>query len=212
MDDIRIKIVSKSGYRLSSIVQNKNPARRNCGENDCKLCEFAARTGKNSMCNVNSMCYQAKFEKCEKEGKLKTYDGETSRTAYIRSLEHYEDLKLKKNSSWMWKHIQKDHNGQTDNVNFSWKITKICKKPLQRQLCEAVKINNKKSEENLNTKYEYNGQRLRRLEVNKETHFDCKVCGQLFKTSYYRTRPEVSEAGPQRNKSKQKVTEKCLIF
>ena len=26
------------------------------------------------------------------------------------------------------------------------------------------------------------------------------------------TRPEVSEAGPQRSKSKQKVTEKCLIF
>ena len=26
------------------------------------------------------------------------------------------------------------------------------------------------------------------------------------------TRPEVSEADPQRNKSKQKVTEKCLIF
>ena len=86
----------------------------------------------------------------------------------------------------MWKHIQKDHNGQTDNVTFSWRVTKICKKPLQRQLCEAVKINNKKSEENLNTKYEYNGQRLRRLEVNKEIHFDCKVCGQLFKTSDHR--------------------------
>ena len=26
------------------------------------------------------------------------------------------------------------------------------------------------------------------------------------------TRPEVSEADPQRNKSKKKVTEKCLIF
>ena len=32
-------------------------------------------------------------------------------------------------------------------------------------------------------------------------------------TEYYKeTRPEVSEADPQRNKSKQKVTEKFLIF
>ena len=29
---------------------------------------------------------------------------------------------------------------------------------------------------------------------------------------FIKTRPEVSEADPQRNKSKQKVTEKCLII
>ena len=44
-DDIRITIVSKSGYRLSSLVQNKNPARRNCGEKNCNLCEYVAKSG-----------------------------------------------------------------------------------------------------------------------------------------------------------------------
>ena len=58
----------------------------------------------------------------------------------------------------------------------------MCKKPLRRQLYEAVKINRKKKDENLNTKHEYNGQRLRKLEVIQENSFDCKTCGQLFKT------------------------------
>ena len=182
-DNIRLKIVSKSGYRLSSLVQNKNPPSKNCGRIDCKLCETTAKNGMGkSLCNVNSVCYQAKCVTCEDAGKIKTYDGETARTAYIRSLEHYEDLKSKKNSSWMWKHINSDHDGNINDVEFSWKVTKVSKKPLQRQLYEAVKINNKHNEENLNSKNEYNGQRLRKLEVNRDIHFDCKVCGQLFAT------------------------------
>ena len=100
-DKVRLKIVSKSGYKLANLVQNKNPARRNCGKNDCKFCENAEKSGHNSMCSINSVCYEAKCVKCENEGKHKTYDGETSRTAYIRCLEHYEDLKLRKKNSWM---------------------------------------------------------------------------------------------------------------
>ena len=100
-DKIRIKIVSKSGYRLAKLVQNKIPARRNCGKNDCKFCENAEKSGHNSMCSINSVCYEGKCVKCKNEGKHKTYDGETSRTAYIRCLEHYEDLKLRKKNSWM---------------------------------------------------------------------------------------------------------------
>ena len=38
-----------------------------------------------------------------------------------------------------------------------------------------------------------------------------KKAGTFFKRHYFVTRPEVSEADPQRNKSMQKVTEKCPI-
>ena len=185
-EEVRLKIVSKSGYRLANLLQNKNPAKRNCGKDDCKLCEYAEKSGHNSMCSVNSVCYQAKCDNCEKEGRQRVYDGETSRTAYIRCLEHYEDLKKRKKNSWMWKHIESEHNGHSDDITFSWKVTKICKKPPRRQLYEAVRINRKKSDENLNTKHEYNGQRLRRLEVIQENCFDCKICGQLFKTFHHR--------------------------
>ena len=87
---------------------------------------------------------------------------------------------MKRPSSWMWKHVVNEHNSDPSNITFSWKVTKKCNKPLQRQLCEAVKINRKKKDENLNTKYEYHGQRLRKLEVNHDKFHDCKTCGQLF--------------------------------
>ena len=137
------------------------------------------------MCSINSVCYEAKCEKCENEGKHKIYDGETSRAAYIRCLEHYEDLKLRKKNSWMQKHIVSDHKGHQDDVTFSQKVIKVCKKPLRRQLYEAVKINKKKKDENLNTKHESNGQRLRKL-VIQENSFDCKTCEQLCKTLQHR--------------------------
>ena len=88
-DDIRLKIVSKSGSKLVNMLKRNNPARRNCGRNKCKFCELAAKSGlSNSNCSVNSVCYQAKCDECERIGKIRTYDGETARTAYTRSLEH----------------------------------------------------------------------------------------------------------------------------
>ena len=80
----------------------------------------------------------------------------------------------------MWKHISNEHDGCVENVTFSWNVTRKFKKPMQRQLFEAVKIGRKRNETNLNTKYEYNGQRLRRFEVHKDRSYDCKVCGHLF--------------------------------
>ena len=132
------------------------------------------------MCSVNSVTYQAKCENCDNEGKVRTYDGETARTAYIRSKEHYDDLKNKKSTSWMWKHILKDHAGNAENVNFSWRVNRKLRKPLQRQLFEAVKISRKSPQENLNTKCEFNGQRLRKFETHTDRIYDCHVCGQLF--------------------------------
>ena len=139
----------------------------------------------NSMGSINNVCYEAKCDNCEMRGMLKTYDGETCRTAYIRCKEHYDDLKRKKPSSWMWKHIIDEHNGDPANVSFSWKVTRKCNKPIQRQLCEAVRINRKPNEQNLNTKCEYNGQRLRKINIhNDKAHdyhgYNCQICGHEF--------------------------------
>ena len=123
------------------MLQNKNPFKKTCGRDDCKLCEYAVNSGSgNSMCSVNNVTYQAKCINCENEGKSRTYDGETARTAYIRSKEHYDDLRRGNKCCWMFKHIEKEHAGNVESVAFSWKVTKKLKKPMQRQLYEAVKI------------------------------------------------------------------------
>ena len=48
-------------------------------------------------------------------------------------------------------------------------------------MTEAVRISRKPNEENLNSKNEYNGQRLRRLNFNEQTGQDrCDICGAIF--------------------------------
>ena len=60
-------------------------------------------------------------------------------------------------------------------------------KPLQRQLQEAVRIKNKPKDENLNSKSEYHGQRIKRITVDGSDDHDCKVCGAIFqsKSDFY---------------------------
>ena len=83
----------------------------------------------------------------------------------------------------MFLHVKKEHNGDTKNVKISFKVLRKHRKPLERQLDEAVNINRKKPAENLNTKYEFNSQNLNkmRLERLKES-FQCNTCAASFET------------------------------
>ena len=81
----------------------------------------------------------------------------------------------------MYKHAKKEHSENVENVKFDWKVRKTFKKPLKRQLYEAKCIDSLSEEQSLNSKDEFNGQTLRKLELaKKDKQFNCKVCGKLF--------------------------------
>ena len=80
--------------------------------------------------------------------------------------------------SWIRKHIEEEHPSNKDEIKFSWKIIKKHKKPLQRQLHEAVRIKHKCEGESLNSKYEYLSQRINRINIeNKHKFFIVKHVG-----------------------------------
>ena len=82
----------------------------------------------------------------------------------------------------MFKHVNDEHCGECDEVKFSWKVLKKHKKPLQRQIHEAVNISKKGQYENLNSKSEFNYQSVERLSLNKpKFSMTCKICGQLHR-------------------------------
>ena len=85
-------------------------------------------------------------------------------------------------NSWMLKHIANEHEGKKENVEFSWKVLQKHNKPLQRQIHEAVRIKNKSSEENLNSKSEYHSQRIKRIEIDNS--YDCKICGSILQSKH----------------------------
>ena len=77
----------------------------------------------------------------------------------------------------MKKHIDKDHEGNVEGVKFTWKVLMKHRKPLRRQLHEAVNITNKFPDDNLNSKSKFHSQRIKR--INLESQFDCKTCGSM---------------------------------
>ena len=122
----------------------------------------------------------AKCIPCDVEGKERVYVGETSRNIDARSLEHYNDLKNNSDKSFMKKHILKEHRDNKHEVNFKWKVLRKFKKPLQRQLYEACKINSLAENVILNSKQEFNSINIESTS-NNNLSYQCDECGAFFK-------------------------------
>ena len=127
------------------------------------------------------MTYHAKCNNCDLEGKNRVYNGETARNLYVRSKEHYSALQKKSSHSFMYKHIEKEHDGDCSNVNFNWQVIGKFRKPLERQLSEAIDIKRKPLDENLNSKNEFYRQNLNRIILNNEDKPEtCGYCSRKF--------------------------------
>ena len=155
-----------------------------CGENDCYPCvNSKSKSGQILNCRKNRVCYEARCRNCEKEGKLRVYHGETARNVHIRSKEHYRAYSNKSDKSFMHKHVMKEHEGNSNGIIFDWKISGKFKKPLSRQLAEAVKIDKKAKDVNLDSKNEYFSQSVKRLGLAKDDDKEkCGYCGRKFPT------------------------------
>ena len=84
------------------------------------------------------------------------YVGETSRTIYERSREHWADWRGRKDTSHILKHQEQVHGGE-EEPKFTMKVVKSFRTALSRQVGEAVRIRRRGGEGNiLNSKAEYN--------------------------------------------------------
>ena len=181
-NDHRIKFVSKAGTKLVNLVERRNPFEAKCKKNECPVCDNSDKPKTN--CMTNNVCYEAKCKTCEQKGKNYHYTGETARNLHKRSKEHVKGLESNKKDNWMVRHIEKEHKDNEKEVKFTWRVLRKHNKALQRQLHEAVAIANKSDEENLNSKYEYFGQRIKRLNLDKkEKVVSCRVCGMDFQST-----------------------------
>ena len=94
------------------------------------------------------------------------YEGETSRSIRIRSMEHIRAFHNKKTDSVLHKHKQMAHIDE--NVEYGLEITGIFKDPLTRQANESVRIYSRKGSELLNSKSEFKHPPTARVMVEKK--------------------------------------------
>ena len=178
-DQDRIKFVSKSGIKLKDLIQRKDPINSQCDGLDCKPCENKVN-GEASNCRAMNVTYKAQCNICKQAGKTRVYYGETCRNLHIRSNEHYREYKNKSKHSWMLQHVELEHkdlgNKQCD---FVWSVIRKFKKPMQRQLSEAISIDNTANDEIINLTNENFKTNIKGIEINKKQYI-FQFCSRVF--------------------------------
>ena len=74
---------------------------------------------------------------------------------------------------------QEVHEGLKDNVTFNWQVIGKHRKPLRRQLAEAIEIDRTEPEAILNSKNEYFTQNIRNLSLSNKGE-QCEKCGRIL--------------------------------
>jgi hypothetical protein len=165
---MRIKIVEDGGVQLKNFLVDKDPfPKLKCAKKKCFVCNSEESDSMKFSCNSNNVGYRLECDTCIARGKIRVYEGESSRSARIRGAEHLADFKSERSNSVLLKHKLKEH--QEEEMNIKMKITKKFKDPLTRQANEAVRIsmrNNQKGEL-LNSKSEFNHPPTGRIIVEK---------------------------------------------
>ena len=151
----RIKFVEKGGIKIEKLLTNKNPFKtEKCTDKWCPLCKGEYGEIKID-CNTNNAGYRWVCKTCEKNRNQKrVYEGETSRSIRIRTLEHLRGLKNKISSNVLYKHSKMDHIGE--NVEFGLEISGTFNNALTRQANESIRIYKRPDSELLNSKSEFN--------------------------------------------------------
>ena len=154
----KIKIVEEGGTTVKSVVQKSNPRNKlGCAASDCMVCTKGK--GEGGDCRRPNVGYEVRCDECIQNI---VYIGETSKSGYLRGLDHLKNYRCRTNDSPLWKHALTDHQGRLD-VRFSKKIIKTFRDPLTRQCNEAVRIKNSNADVLLNGKSEWHGPAIVRL-------------------------------------------------
>ena len=175
-----VKVVERTGPTLKSQFPLGNLWEgQKCEREDCTTCNQGAE--ELADCKKPSVLYENICGTCNpgavKGGNMEEvrsdvptlYVGETSRTIYERSREHWTDWKRRKDNSHIKKHQEEVHGGG-EEPKFIMKVVRSFKTALSRQVGEAVRIRRRGGEGNiLNSKAEYRRSRIPRLVIDRQT-------------------------------------------
>ena len=88
----------------------------------CLVCDSNVSGEIKIPCNSNNVGYQLICDTCSDNGIQKVYEGETSRSARIRGVEHLRSYNGDKIGSVLYKHKHNDHGDE--DIKFSITISR----------------------------------------------------------------------------------------
>ena len=147
---IKLKVIEKTGTKIQNLLQRSDPfSNGRCQRNDCAIC----RNELGVNCRARGCVYEVVCAECKNLKKKEKYRGQTGRSMYHRTKQHFEDWNKKDGSSPLWRHSKEYH--QNNNYPIELKILSKCfGKPTKRMITESVMIDEMEPEETMNSKNE----------------------------------------------------------
>ena len=176
--DFRVKVVERAGGTLKDQFPTTTLWEgSSCDRTGCTTCNQGAEKLPN--CKKASLVYENVCLRCNpgagNKGELKEvkddiptlYVGETSRSIFERSREHWDDWRSRKEESHIRRHQEAEHGGD-GAPKFIMRVVKFSKTALSRQIGEAVRISRRGGAGRiLNSKSEYNRCKIPRLVIEE---------------------------------------------
>ena len=160
--------MERAGPTIGNIIQNKNFWKNeNCGRDHCKPCET-----KPGSCRLSHVTYRVKCLTClEATGKRVHYVGESHRSLLDRSREHESEVRSKSESNAMARHWIHEHPDLQEPPEYSFEVIKKHRTSLERQLNEALTIDQEDCDLLLNAKGEWGFNLIPKLETEDLSRF-----------------------------------------
>jgi hypothetical protein len=152
-----VKLVERGGRKLATTVKSNPLGSAECGREKCSICA-GEKPGK---CSKPGAGYRQTCISCKEKGISATYEGETSRTAFQRGMEHTADMEKKAEDSPLWKHSSIHH--ADDPARFEMEVTGIHRSAMERLSDKIVRIKISNSTVVMNSKNDWAQPALVRL-------------------------------------------------
>ena len=149
--NINIKLVVRGGRKISKNAPSDPFASRLCDRESCQVCTSVDSKGG---CKQASIGYTLSCDPCHLNQIEATYQGESSKSAFERGLQHSKGLLKKAEDNPIWKHSQLHHNSD-NKIGFSMQVTGRFSKPMIRQENEAIRIRESQAVHEMNSRSEY---------------------------------------------------------
>ena len=165
----RIRVVEKSGTKLVRLLQRNDPFRKEgCrDEEGCMVCSGSSKKA----CRETGVTYRINClgehpddpeARCDD-----VYTGETGKNGYTRGLKHLDDFRNERETSAMWKHCVEEHNSMHQEFEMVI-VDRVRNDAMKRQILEATRIQAVPEERQMNSRGEWNMNRVPRITINTE--------------------------------------------
>ena len=164
----RIKIVERAGRPLKNVLAPNDPwGVSKCQDQECFPCSSSVGSPKLS-CRTPGILYRIVCSVCEDSGKKVVYFGESGQNGYSRGRKHLQDFKSGMTSHCMTIHMKVHHPNLPRSASYFKMIpVKSFRSPLERQVSEALSINNAEVDLVMNSGSEWRCGRLPRAAVTR---------------------------------------------